>query len=62
MYSSVGQDDSRLGRVLDRELGPAVLPGETPDGTRQVLPPQRLHILDLQMRNDNHDDFVLAKC
>lgn len=48
MDLGVGQDDPRLGRVLDRELGPSVLPGDAAYGPGQMVALQGFDILDLK--------------
>ena len=45
---SVGQDDPRLGGVLNRKLGPTVLSSHTTNSTRQMVTFQCLDICDLE--------------
>jgi len=48
LHSRISEDDPRPARILDRKLGLAVLPCDTPDRSGQVIPVQRLDVLDLE--------------
>ena len=48
----VGKHDPGLGRVLDGVLGPATLAGHPADSSGEMVPLQRLHVLDLEAVNE----------
>ncbi len=47
-HARIGQDDTRATRILNRKLGLAVLPCDAADRAREMVPVQRLDVLDLE--------------
>lgn len=66
MYLTVGNHDSRIGRVFYRELGFSFLSGNSRNGSGQMLAVQHLHVFDLKGLQVNiietkHGDAVVQR-
>ena len=48
MNFTVSQHNPSLGHILDGKFSSPSLPGQSPDGSSQVIALQSLHVLDLE--------------